>query len=146
MSGTLKEELRRAMDQARRDRDRVRASVLSTTLSDLRNREIEEGREADDDLAREVLARAIKQRRESAEQMRSAGRGELADKEAREAEVLQEFLPPPLSDEEVRGMVRELLEEGMNDVGPVMGRLMPRIRGRFDGGRANRIVREELGR
>lgn len=145
MSDDLKSQLQSAMDEARRQRDRLRASVLSTTLSEVRNREIESGGDAHDELVREVLSKAIKQRREAAEQMRSGGREDLAEKEEREAEVLGEFLPPPLQEDEVRAMVREILGEGAEGVGPVMGRLMPRIKGRFDGSRANRIVQEELG-
>lgn len=118
--------------------------MLSTTLSEVRNQEIEAGRSADDELVRDVLSRALKQRKEAAEQMRSGGREELAEAEEREAEVLREFLPPALEEDEVRAMIREIVAEGATGTGPVMGRLMPRIKGRFDGGHANRLVREEL--
>lgn len=97
-------------------------------------------------MVRAVLARGIKQRRDAAEQMRSGGREELARHEEEEAEVLSGFLPPGLSEEEVRAIVRTIVAEGPAEMGPVMGRLMPRIRGRFDGKEANRIVREELAR
>lgn len=140
----LKSQLQAALDDARREQDRPRASVLSTTLSEVRNQEIEAGRSADDELVRDVLSRALKQRKEAAEQMRSGGREELAEAEEREAEVLREFLPPALEEDEVRAMIREIVAEGATGTGPVMGRLMPRIKGRFDGGHANRLVREEL--
>lgn len=141
----LQDELRIALNQARKGRDRLRTVVLTSTLSDLRNREIDAGKNADDDMVRDVIARAIKQRRDAAEQMRSGGREELARREEEEAAVLAGFLPPELGEEEVRAVVREIIAEGPAAMGPVMGKLMPRIRGRFDGKDANRIVREELG-
>ena len=143
---SLQSEIRDALNEARRRRDRLRTVVLSTILSEIRNREISAGRDADDEMVGEVVARGIKQRRESAEQMRSGGREELAQKEDGEAEVLKGFLPPQLDEDEVRFIVRELMSTGPVEMGAVMGRLMPRIRGRFDGKEANRIVREELAR
>ena len=76
--------------------------------------------------------------------MRSGDRDDLAEKEDAEAEILAGYLPEGLSEEEVRAMIREILAEGVGELGPVMGRLMPRLKGRFDGKEANRIVREEL--
>ena len=144
MATSLQSEIRDALNQARKERDRLRTVVLSTTLSEIRNGEISTGRDADDQMVEEVVARGIKQRRESAEQMRSGGREELAEKEDKEAKVLTRFLPPQLDEGEVRFIVRELMSEGSMEMGPVMGKLMPRIRGRFNGKEANRIVREEL--
>jgi len=141
---SLKAQLERELKEARKERDRLRTTVLSSTLSELRNMEIEEGGEADDEMVKRVLTRALKQRKEAADQMRAGNREELAEKEDREAEILSDFLPPPLDEEEVRVMVREIVQDGTAEMGPVMGRLMPRIRGRFDGKEANRIVREEL--
>lgn len=144
VSSTLKARIQADLNEARRARDRRRTLVLSTTLSELRNREIELGREVGDDDALQVLDRAIKQRRDAAEQMRSGGRPELADTEEAEAELLQAYLPEPLSEAEVRSMVRAIVDQGESQMGAVMGRLMPGLRGRFDGKEANRIVREEL--
>lgn len=118
--------------------------MLSSVLSDIRNREIEVGRELERDEIHEVLARGVKQRREAADQMRAGGRAELAEKEEAESAILAEFLPPALEEAEVRAMVREIRESGVTEMGPLMGRLMPRLKGRFDGREASRIVREEL--
>lgn len=146
MSASLRIRLQEALNQARKDRARIRVSVLSTTLSEVRNREIELGREATDEEILAVLARARKQRQETAEQMTSAGRPELGEKEAQEGLILAEFLPEPLEESEVRDRIRESIQAGVTEIGPLMGRLMPVIRGRFDGKEANRIVREELAR
>jgi uncharacterized protein YqeY len=132
------------LNQARKARDRERTLVLSTALAELKNREIEEGHDLDDDDVVRVLAKAIKQRHDAAEQMRSGAREDLAAREEAQAEVLQAYLPAGLGEDDVRSMVREILGGGAAQMGAVMSQLMPRIRGRFDGKEANRIVREEL--
>ncbi|MDX1394750.1 MAG: GatB/YqeY domain-containing protein, partial [Gemmatimonadota bacterium] len=88
--------------------------------------------------------RAIKQRRDASEQMRKGGRADLADTEDAQAAVLGEYLPEEMSEDEVRTIVEELISTGVNQIGPLMGQVMPRIQGRFDGKEANRIVREAL--
>ncbi len=142
---SLKDRLRADMAEARRARDHARILVLSTTLAEVRNREIETGGELGQDAVVAVLAKAVKQRREAAGQMRTAGREELARKEEEQAAVLQAYLPAPLTAADVRAVVREIVNEGAADLGAVMGRLMPRVRGRFDGKAAAAIAKEELG-
>ena len=144
MGSPLKRRLQADLNEARKAREKLRTLVLSTTLSELRNREIELGAEADDAEVMSVITRAVKRRKEAADQMAAGGRPELSAKEGQEAEILSEYLPKGLSEGEVREIVRELLAEGPKELGPVMGRLMPRLKGRFDGKEANRIVREEL--
>jgi uncharacterized protein YqeY len=132
------------LNQARKARDRERTLVLSTAMAELKNRAIAEGHDLGDDEVVGVLAKAIKQRREAAEQMRSGAREDLAAREDAQAEVLLAYLPAGLGEDEVRSIVREIVGAGATQMGAVMGQLMPRIRGRFDGKDANRIVREEL--
>lgn len=145
METSLKEKLRSDLNAARRARDRVRTLVLSTTLAELRNREIETGSALDDEGVRSVVARAIKQRQDAAAQMIQGGRRDLAEREAEQEQVLRAYMPPELSAEDVRNMVREIVGGGAAHIGAVMSALMPRIRGRFDGRTASAIVREELG-
>ena len=145
MASALKSRIQSDLNAARKGRDKLRTLVLSTVLSDFRNKEIEVGRELDDEGVIQVLSKAIKQRRDASEQMRAAGRDELADGEDAQVEVLAGYLPEGLSADEVREMVREIIASGVDQMGPLMGRVMGRIRGRFDGKEANRIVREELG-
>ena len=144
MSSPLKNRLQNDLNEARKGREKLRTLVLSTTLSELRNREIELGKEAEDSDVLTVITKAVKRRKEAAAQMRSGGRNELAEKEVTEAEMLSAFLPEGLSEEEVRRVVQEIVGEGLREMGPVMGQLMPRLKGRFDGKEANRIVREVL--
>lgn len=144
MSSTLKARLQTDLNQARKDRDRLRTVVLSTTLSEIRNREIDQGGELEEDDVLQVIGKAIKQRKDAADQMRGGGREELAAKEEREADILTAYLPEQLDEAEVRARIRALIAEGVTQMGPLMGRLMPELRGRFDGKEANRLVREEM--
>ncbi len=140
----LKSRLQSDLIEARKARDKARTLVLSTTLSELRNREIELGSEASEEEVLQVLTRAIKQRVDAAEQMRTGGREELAEKEEGEAALLQTYLPDQLTPDEVRRIIDEILQAGAPHMGAVMGQLMPRIRGRFDGKAANALVREMM--
>ena len=144
MSAPLKDRIQADLIEARRRRDKDRTVLLSTVLADLRNKEIELGSALDDEGVRHVVAKAIKQRRDAASQMRDGGRSDLADREESEAGWLTSYMPAPLSDDEVRGMVRSAIAAGATEMGPIMARIMPDLRGRFDGRAANRIVREEL--
>lgn len=144
MSSPLKTQLQNDLNQARKGREKLRTMVLSTTLSELRNLEIDQGRDADDKEVLSVIAKAVKRRKESASMMREGEREELAEKEEAEAKMLAGYLPESLAEEEVRRIVREIVSGGAREMGPVMGQLMPRLQGRFDGKEANRIVREVL--
>ncbi len=144
MSTDLKARIKADLIVARKARDRLQTTVLSTLLADLRNREIDSKRELKEEEIIGAVAKAIKQRRDVALQMRAAERGELADGEEAEADILAKYLPAQLTEEEIREMVRAAIAGGADAIGPLMGRIMPQIKGRFDGQEANRIVREEL--
>ena len=145
MSSALKDRIQADLNNARKSRDKLRTLVLSTLLADIKNKEIEARSEVDDEGVVQVVSKGIKQRRDASEQMRSAGRDELADQEDAQAEVLSGYLPEGMGEDEVRSIIREIIDSGVDQMGPLMGQVMPRIRGRFDGKEANRIVREELG-
>lgn len=145
MPSPLKSRLQADLNAARKDRDKFRTLVLSTILADLRYREIDDKKEADDDIVTQVISRAIKQRKDAAEQMRGGGREELAANEEAQLAVLASYLPEGLTEADVRTLAREAIAGGATQMGAVMASLMPKIRGRFDGKEANRIVREELG-
>lgn len=133
------------LNDARKAQDKERVLLLGTVLSDIKNREIEIRRALTDDDVVEVLRKAIKRRRESVEMYEQAGRGELAANERREAEALEVWLPAAPSDDEVRAAVREAIAGGAKAIGAVMGKVMPRFKGRLDGSVINRIAKEELG-
>lgn len=142
---SLEQRLRQNLNDARKARDKARVLLLSTTLAEVRNAEIAGGSPLDDEGVIQVITRAVKRRRDACEQMRAAGREELASREEWEAGVLGEYLPEPLTEEEVRQQIRTLVASGAASMGDVMSRLMPTLKGRFDGKQASRMVREELG-
>ena len=141
---SLADRLRAGMNAARKQRDQARTLLLSTILSDIKNREIELNRTPTDDETAEVLRRGVKRRRESVEAYEKAGRTELAATEANEITTLEEFLPAAVPAEEIRAAVREAIAGGAQDMGKVMGAVMPKFKGRADGKLVNQIVREEL--
>ncbi len=145
MSTDLKQQIQSDLIEARKARDKLRTVVITTLLSEVKNREIEQRSELDQAGVEAVVGRAIKQRRDASEQMRAGGRPELADKEEAEAEILQAYLPPQMTEAEVRTIVQSAIAGGADQLGALMGQVMPQIKGRFDGKEANRIVREELG-
>ena len=141
---SLKDKIRDDLNAARRERDKLRTMLLTTTISEIRNKEIELKHDLSDGEVVDVIQKAIKRRKEAAEQMRAGARGELADKEEAEAQQLSAYLPPQMGEAEVRALVSEAIAGGANTMGAVMGRIAPRIKGVFDGREANRIVKEAL--
>jgi uncharacterized protein len=140
----LSANLRAALNAARKAQDKERTLVLGTILANLKNREIELRRPASDEEVADVLRKGIKIRREAVEQYTSAGRQDLADAEAAQIKVLDEFLPPAADPEEIRAAVRSVIAGGARDIGKVMGQVLPKYKGRADGKLINQIVREEL--
>jgi uncharacterized protein YqeY len=140
----LAERLRAAMNEARKQRDQARTLLLSTILSEVKNREIELNRPPTDDETVEVLRRGVKKRRESVEAYEKGGRTELANTEKAEIKMIEEFLPPAVPPDEIRAAVRAAIQGGASDIGKVMGVVMPQFKGRADGKLINQIVREEL--
>ena len=132
------------MNEARKQRDQARTLLLSTILSDVKNREIELNHVPTDDETADVLRRGVKRRRESVEAYQQAGRTERADTEKAEIKALEEFLPAGIAPDEIRAAVREAIAGGAKDMGKVMGAVMPQFKGRADGKLVNQIVREEL--
>ena len=144
MNGSLAEQLRAALNAARKERDQARTLLFSTILSDVRNREIELAKPIEDPDVVEVLRRGIKRRKESVEAYTAGARKDLADREAAEVTALEGFLPPGVSDDEIRAAVRDAVGAGAKDLGALMGKVMPMFKGRADGKTVNRIAREEI--
>jgi uncharacterized protein len=136
--------LRAALNAARKAQDKERTLVLSTILANLKNREIELRRPAQDEEVADVLRKGIKIRREAVEQYSAAARTDLADAESAQIKVLEEFLPPAVDPEEIRAAVRTAIGGGAKDIGKVMSQVLPKYKGRADGKLINQIAREEL--
>lgn len=142
---TLSSRLASDLTAARKNQEKAATLLLSSTLSEIRNREIELRRELTDDDVIEVLRRGIKKRRESIEIYEKAGRVELASAERNEVALLEKYLPAQVHPDEIRAAVRAAISGGAGNVGAVMGKVMPQFKGRADGSAINAIAREELG-
>ena len=144
----LKERIRQDTAAAMRARDRARVAALRLVAAEIKQREVDHRQPLDDAGVLAVLDRMLKQRRDSAEQYRAAGRDELAAAERFEIEVIESYLPTPLTEEEVAGLVAEAIAasgaSSMRDMGGVMSRLRPQVQGRADMGAVSRLVRERL--
>jgi len=131
---------------SRKAKDKTRTLLLSTIISDVKNKRIELMRDLTDDDVIDVIRKGIKRRRESIEIFDKANRRELADKERAEAAALEKFLPAGVSDDELRAAVRAAIAGGAANIGAVMGKVMPQFKGRAEGGTINSIAKEELAR
>ena len=129
---------------ARKAQDKARTLLLSTILSDVKNRRIELQREPTDDDVVDVLRKGIKRRRESIDMYAKGGREDLAEKERSEVAALERYLPAQVSDDELRAAVRAAIAGGAANLGAVMGKVMPQFKGRAEGGAINAMAREEL--
>lgn len=140
----LAEDLQRAL----KNRDEVRVSTLRLARAAIHNLEIEQGRPLSDAEVQDVLRREVKRRREAIEAYRRAGREEAARREELEMAVLLEYLPQPLSEEELRALVAQAIQEtgaaSPRDAGRVVGWVMNRAQGRAEGRRVAELVQETL--
>jgi uncharacterized protein len=141
---TIEGELREAM----KARDAERRDALRLILNALKGSEKELQRPLSEDEELQVLQRERKRRVEAAEAFRAGGREEQADSEERELAILEEFMPAPLSEDEIEEIVDDAIAEvgatSMADLGRVMADVMPQIAGRADGSVVSQIVREKL--
>jgi uncharacterized protein YqeY len=146
---TIRDALESAIKDAMRARDKERLGILRMASSALKQIEIDERTELGDDRVLAVLDKLVKQRKESIQQYREGGRDDLADQEEAEVAILQEFLPQPLSDDEIATLIDEAIVEtaasSMQDMGKVMGVLKPRMQGRADMSAVSAKVKERLG-
>ena len=145
---SLAEKIRRDMTVAMKERDRGRVGALRMLGAALKNGEIEAGRPLTEEQEQVVLRRQLKQREDSAKAFRRAGREEQAASESAEAEIVREYLPEPLSPEELEQIVDRAMQEtgatGIKDMGAVMGRAMVLTEGRAGGRELAALVRDRL--
>jgi uncharacterized protein len=147
---TLKERLRSDLTAAIRDRDKIRSGTIRMVLTAITEAEVagSEAVELSDQQVLEVVIREAKKRREAEAAYANAGRAELAEKERAESDVLGDYLPPQLTEEEIATIVADAIastgaaEVGMKGMGKVMAQVTPQTKGRADG----RLVAAEVKR
>jgi uncharacterized protein YqeY len=145
---SLIEEIEGELRDAMRARDAERRDALRLILNSLKSSEKELQRPLTEDEELQVLQRERKRRLEAAEAFRTGGREEQAQAEENELEILEEFMPEPLSEDEIEEIVDDVIAEvgatSMADLGRVMADVMPQVAGRADGSQVSQIVREKL--
>lgn len=133
---------------AMKARDKDRLAALRLVMAEFKRVEVDERVELDDTRVLAILDKMTKQRKDSLQQYQDAGRDDLASKEQQEIDIISEFLPQALTEEEVTELVREAVSEvnasSMQDMGKVMGVLKPRIQGRADMGAVSGMVKARL--
>lgn len=146
---TLKNQITNAMKDAMRAKQKERLGTIRLILAEFKRIEVDERIELDDARILTVLDKMVKQRRDSIKQYEQAGRQELADVEIAEIDVIQEFLPAALSEDEINNLIKDAIAqtgaESMRDMGKVMGILKPQIQGRADAGAVSNLVKSQLG-
>lgn len=145
----LKAQINEAMKAAMRAKEKERLGTIRLVLAEIKKVEVDERIDPDDVRVTSILDKMVKQRRDSIKQFTDAGRNELAAKEQTEIEVIQEFLPQPLSEEEIASLIEEAIAStgatSMQDMGKVMGLLKPQMAGKADMGKVSGLIKQRLG-
>ncbi len=141
---SLKDQLSHDLKEAMRAKDRVRLGAIRMLSAAIQVEEKSGMGDVTEDDFIAIVQKQAKQRRDSIEQFRSAGRDDLVDIEVAELAVIEQYLPAQLSDEEIRTTIQQIIEQtgasGMQDMGRVMGQAMQALRGKADGNRVRRAV------
>jgi uncharacterized protein YqeY len=145
----VKQDLDSALKDAMKAKDSVSLDSIRAIKSVVKLAEIEGGKELSEEEVHAVIQKAVKQRRDSIAQFIAGGRQDLVANEEAQIKVLEKFLPAQLSEAEVTQLVDEAVAatgaSGPKDMGKVMGALMPKVKGKADGGMVNRLVKAKLG-
>ena len=145
---TLIERIDSDLKTAMKNRDEIRLSVLRMLKSDIKYKAIDTGDDLSEEDAIAVLSSASKKRSEAIEEYRRGGREELAERESAELDIIKEYLPQQLSEDELKEIVTKSIKEtgavSLKDLGAVMKDLMPKVRGRADGKTVNIVVKSIL--
>lgn len=145
---TPQERIQDDLKTALKARDKERLGTLRMLLTDIKNEKIKRGEELDEDTFIAVVRRGVKQRRDSETQYRDGGRTEQADQEKREAEILSEYLPAQVSEDDVRAAIEEFVAaeglSGPRNMGQVMKAMMQRFGSTADGGTISRLAKDIL--
>ena len=157
----LKHKLQEELKQSMLARDELKTSVLRMLLSAVNYYEIQKGLprrtqvkagsagyETSEEDVMSVIQKEAKQHNDSIEQFKNAGRQDLVDKESKELEILKQYMPAQMNEEEIKKLVEETISQtgakSIQDIGKVMRALMPKVKGKADGGLVSKVVREEL--
>lgn len=145
---SLKEQLLADLKQSMKDKDTIAKSAITLVRAAILQVEKDERRELSEDDIIGVISKQVKQRKDALIDFQKANRQDLIDQTDREIEILNKYLPQQLSEEELKVIVLDAINEvgatSMKDMGKIMGLVMPKIKGRADGGMVNKIAKENL--
>jgi uncharacterized protein len=143
-----KQEIQTALTAAMKARDEDTKRTLRLVMSSIKLAEVEEGGEIDDSRVLSLLQKEVKTREDAIEEAQKANRDDLIESAKKEIAILEDFLPKQMSEDELKKLAQEVIVEtgasAMQDMGKVMGQLMPRLQGRASGQEASKVVREQL--
>jgi len=143
------DQLTQDMKEAMKAGQKERLSTIRLLRNEIKNASIDQKKELEKEDEIQVLSKAAKKRKESIDAYHEAGRNDLAEKEEKELEIIQSYLPHPLSHDELEKLIDDAINETnaqtVKDLGKVMPVVMKQVQGRADGKEINRIVREKLG-
>ncbi len=144
----LAERLNEDMKQAMKAGEKFRLSTIRMVRASIKNQEIELRRSLNDDEVLQVVSRDLKQRRDSLQDFERAGREDLVEQMKGEIEIISQYLPEQLNEEEIKAIVMQTIQEtgasSKADMGKLMGALMPKVKGRADGKLVNQLVQQVL--
>ncbi|MDO4719979.1 MAG: GatB/YqeY domain-containing protein [Peptostreptococcaceae bacterium] len=144
----LKEKLMDDLKEAMKNKEQVKKSVVTLIRSAIKQKEVDERIELSDDDILAVISKQVKQRKDALEDFKKGGREDLIAQTEEEIAILSSYLPPQLSDEELEGIIKEVIEKvgasSMKDMGKIIGMANPVVKGRADGKRMNEIVKRIL--
>jgi uncharacterized protein YqeY len=148
MAAELFNKLQEEMKAAMKSGDKDKLSTVRMLISEIKKVQIDSKKELSDEEIISILQKYIKQRKEAYTQYEQAGRKDLAEKELKEIEIVQQFLPSPLSEEELIKIVEEIIQEvgasSIKDMGKVVKAVMDKVKGRAEGSLISKIVKEKL--
>ncbi|MBD3282415.1 MAG: GatB/YqeY domain-containing protein [Candidatus Portnoybacteria bacterium] len=144
----LKEKISSDVKEAMKKKDELTLTTLRGVLSSIKNKEIDKKEELNEEEALEVLMSEAKKRKDSIQEFKKGNRPDLVEKEEKELEILKEYLPEQLSEEQIKEEAKKTIEEvnavGPQDTGKVMGALMPKLKGKADGNLVSKTVQDLL--
>lgn len=147
---SLNERIMQDMKSAMKDREngKLRLTVIRMIRSEIKNAEINQKKDLTDDEILGIISKGVKQRRDSIPEYEKGGRPDVVETLNREIDILMAYLPEQLTEDEIKDLVRKAAEEtgasAPSDMGKLMGKIMPLVKGKADGKVVNRIVKEHL--
>jgi uncharacterized protein YqeY len=145
---SLLEKINENLKEALRNKDQKTLSSLRMLLSSIKNKKIELGKDPSDSEIELIVSKEIKQRKDSIIEFEKGGRNDLSKIELEEIQILTNYLPKQLDENEIKKLIKKTIAEvganSMTDIGKVMGKLMPKVQGKADGSLVNSLVKKEL--